>query len=303
MIIVAEEEKIILLIYELLFSGIFWRRIALKLNELGLKTKEGHSWYDARVWYILNNPVYLGYAKWTEKGCETIVKKSNFPAIITQDIWDKKEKILKETRHLNNGKIIKSDVKNEHWLRGKLRCSNCNNTLVINGGSWQCCMYTHKGCNESHSIRIYMAEDIILNRIKNLKIDDIININVEEVRLKNNNEVAIIEDRIKQLKSQKDRVMLAYENSVYNIYEMKIRKLNIENEEELLNEKLIELKEQEDYKEIKNSILKRSANLYDLLIDNDISILDKQIAIDKLIDKIIFDKKNKTFTLYWKGEL
>lgn len=97
--------------------------------------------------------------------------------------------------------------------------------------------------------------------------------------------------------------MFAYENEVYTLQEMKERKNIIESEEKMLNDKLKELKKQEDYQEIKNNILNKSLEVYNILIDKDIAIIDKQIALDKILDKIIYDKKNKQLTFYWKGAL
>lgn len=303
MIINEEESKVILLIYEMLFNCTPWRQIARKLNDLGLKTRDGHSWYDWRIWYILNNVTYLGFTHWTEKNKETIIAKGTFPAIITQEMWDKKEKIVSSTKNFDNGKILKSRVKNEHWLRGKLRCSNCGNTLVINAGSWQCNMYTHRGCNESHSIRLYIMEELILKELNSLTADKIININISEIRIKNDNQLAVLEERLQQLKIKKKKIMTAYENDVYNLEEMKERKSIIEEEIILINDNINTLKKEDNYQEMQKNILKKSDNLYNLLIDEDVSIIDKRKALDLLIDKIVFDKKNKNLTFYWKGDL
>lgn len=298
MVIYEQEANIVKLIFEWFVNGMTVYKIAQKLNEMGVKTHDGRSWYDNRVRYVLQNKTYIGLTHWTEKGKDTIVRQGSFPAIIDTDTWNKVQELLKLNE--NENKKMRTEVKNDHWLRGKIRCSDCNNTLVICGTSWQCGGYTHGECRISHSITIEKMENIFLELIKNLTRDKIININISKIKIQNNDEVAIIEDKLKDLKTQKSRIMTAYETQLYTLEEFKERKLKIEYEEELLSKKLNELKNKEDFKDLQNEVYKNCESMVEVLLDENIPNLDKRIMIDKVIDKIIFDKKNKTFEVYYK---
>lgn len=298
MVIYEQEARIVRLIFEWFINGMTVYKIAQKLNEMGVKTRDGRSWYDNRVRYVLQNKTYIGLTHWTEKGKDTIIRQGTFPAIVDMDTWNKTQELLKLSE--NGNKKMRTEVKKDHWLRGKIRCSDCNNTLVINGTSWQCSGYTHGECMVSHSITIEKMENIFLELIKNLTRDKIININISKIKIQNNDEVAIIEDKLKNLKTQKNRIMTAYETQLYTLGEFKERKLKIEAEEEMLSKKLQELKSKEDFKEIQDEVYKNCESMVEVLLDENIPNLDKRTIVDKVIDKIVFDKKNKTFEVYYK---
>lgn len=292
-----DEATLIRKIFQDFINGKSVLKIAQELNELGLKTAGGAVWYDNRMRFILSNPTYAGYAHWTEKDCKTITKKSNFVPIIDEDTFNKAQELLNHSKKL----YIKEGVKEEHWLRGKLKCSNCGKSLIINHGSYQCCNYTHGACKESHSIRIYKVEELVISYLTNLKIDDIININITNLKLQNNDELTIISETIKQINNKLKRVMLAYENEIYNIDEFKSRKNSLEAEKTNLLQKAKDLKKEQNYKNIQDRIYLKCDNLKNILSDENIPILDKSLMIDEVIDKIVFDKKNRSFTFYFKG--
>ena len=299
MIIIEEESKVVIMIFTLYIDGMTELAIAQHLNELGIKTRDGIPWYDARVKYILNNPTYIGYSHWTKSGEDTIIKKSkDIPPIITQEMWAKKEEIRKARKSISDTPI-KSYVKSEHWLRGKIRCSNCGNTLVLGGGSWQCCMYTHGGCNESHSIRIKMLEDLVLNQLSILNKNQIY-ININNIKAQNNQEDAILIEKIKALEDKKKKIEFGYENDFYSLEEAKEKKKQILLEQTQLEKKLKEINKEKNSKDYQDIIYEKCENLTDMLKDENIPILDKQVAINEVIDRIIFDKKNKTLEFIWK---
>jgi len=303
MVIYEEEAAVVRMIFEKYINGMSLIEIAKYLNDLGIKTRDEIFWYDNRIKYILTNITYLGYTHWTQRNLEeedkeeeTIIAKGTFPAIINQETWDKAQEIIK----LHTRSSTKGQVKNEHWLRGLIRCSNCNNTLVINAGSWQCCNYTHGGCKESHSIRINKMENAILTSLKELTLDKIININLNEIKIQNNNELAIINQKIEQLEKKSQRIMQAYENEIYTLEEFKERKNLIDEELITLKNKIYELSQSEDYNKIKKDIYKKCDSVYNVLIDDNIPVLDKRILIGTIIDKIVYDKKNESIEIYYK---
>lgn len=297
MIICEEEAKIVRMIFEKYINGMSAREIAIYLNNLNISTGGGTNWTDNRVNNVLDNITYTGYVHWTEKGKETIVAKGNFPIIIDNETWTKKEEIRK--LHKNVGRRIQ--VQKEHWLRGKIRCSNCGNVLVINGGSYQCCAYTHGACKISHSIRIYILEDRILEIFKNISKNRILNLNISNMKIENNEEENILKDKINKLIIQKDRIMKAYEEEIYTLEEFKQRKSNIDLEIKKVTSVLEEILNKKDCENLKESIVSKCGEAYNVLKDQNVPIISKQKLIDRIIDKIIFDKNNRTFEVYYKG--
>ena len=171
--------------------------------------------------------------------------------------------------------------------------------LFRSGGSWQCCMYTHGGCNESHSIRIKMLEDLVLNQLSILNKNQIY-ININNIKAQNNQEDAILIEKIKALEDKKKKIEFGYENDFYSLEEAKEKKKQILLEQTQLEKKLKEINKEKNSKDYQDIIYEKCENLTDMLKDENIPILDKQVAINEVIDRIIFDKKNKTLEFIWK---
>ncbi len=271
--------------------------IARKLNDLGLKTRDGCIWDDNRVRYILNNITYNGYSHWTEQGKETTVCKGNFPVIIDDETWNKAQTIIKSKSAIK----INYGTKKEHWLRGKVRCSNCDSYLVINNNSFQCCGYTHGSCKESHSIKIEKLESIVLEYFEHLTPNDIVNININNIRLQNNDELTIAINNLEQINNKIKRIIVAYENEVYTLEEFSERKNILETDKKVLCKKINELKKEPDFRGIQDKLYKKCDNVKNILKDDKVPILDKMFLLNEILEKIVFDKKNMSFTFYFRA--
>jgi DNA invertase Pin-like site-specific DNA recombinase len=106
--IVEEEAKYIRYIFDQYLAGCSFFAIAGKLNAMGIRTKKGNKIENRTVEYILNNPIYKGYVRWTPTGKtlssrvydspDTIIRKSDHPSIIPEDIFDKASRRLTADR-------------------------------------------------------------------------------------------------------------------------------------------------------------------------------------------------------------
>lgn len=117
-------------------------KIANKLNDLGYKTYTGKNWSSHLVLNIIKNEVYVGKIQWRKK----IYKKSDNPEqikevkslprekwisvkgkhepLVSNDVFDKAQKILKKRSHVP----YKTKITNP--LAGIIICSKCGSSMV-----------------------------------------------------------------------------------------------------------------------------------------------------------------------------
>lgn len=277
------------------------------LNDMNIPCVRSNVWSRKVIISILNNPTYIGLNRYKDGGFkrnyndpDIIYTKGNWQPIITQELWDKSQAKLK----LYNEKWFKYKKdyhKQEHWLRGILKCSNCGNSLIHIGTKYphfQCTGYQHGKCKISHHIsdRIIIPE--ILNAIKNTYTQKL-DIYISPEKVYNNNEINLLNNSLKKIEQKKIRIKNAYLNEIDTLEEYKQNKLELQKEEELIKQKLIELnadKQKEVKKEETYSLCKTAYEL--LKEDTDFTIKD-EIA-HQLFDKIIFNKKDNSIEIFYK---
>lgn len=150
---IPSEADIVRLIYEWYTNGVpqedgSVRRIgceliARKLNEMKAPTRKGGEWSLPSVRDILMNPVYIGMVRWNwrqqvKKMVDGKVKKSRprsndciickglHPAIITKEVYDKAQEIMKKNppRPVPNSKTIRNP------LAGLVYCGICGKGMI-----------------------------------------------------------------------------------------------------------------------------------------------------------------------------
>lgn len=97
--------------------------IARRLNERGEYSRRGRNWHRQVIRQLLNNPVYKG--SWSYKGIEIPV-----PALVEEDIWEKAQKKLAESRRMWAGKS-----RSGYLLSGIAVCGDCGcslNGMLVN---------------------------------------------------------------------------------------------------------------------------------------------------------------------------
>jgi site-specific DNA recombinase len=111
--IIEEEAKVVRYIYHLyLDEKMGTEHIHTRLNEEGLRNREGSPWYFSSVLFILSNPAYKGTHR---LGLE-------MPVIIDTATWDKVEQQRHKTRSVRG--------KTRNWLlQGMCVCGICGHTL------------------------------------------------------------------------------------------------------------------------------------------------------------------------------
>lgn len=301
-----DEAEIVKTIFNKFINGESMVKICQYLNDLNIKTKNNNIFNDRTIRWILNNPVYIGKARWTEGGMQrnfdnpnTIIKESNFPPIIDIDVWNKAQDRLKEFKIVYNNKK-KISPKQEHWLRGIMRCDTCGGVMVKAVKSFQCSNYTHGRCKISHCITVKEVEDAILTLLEDTFKNKPINIEINPKSFKNDSEIVILNNQLTQLDQKEERVKLAYENGIDTLEEYKENKTRLLNEKKILQSKIEEVSKDKDVNIVKNKIYKKCESAYKTFKDKEISDFDKSVIAHELFDKIVFVKSEHKLIIYYK---
>lgn len=306
MVINDSEAEIVRLIFEKFANGESQLEITRYLNSLGIKTKYNGKFSDRAISWILHNPVYIGYMRWTKGGMDRdwyktdiISKKADFEPIISHELWDKVQNKLKDMNEIYSKKT-RQFVKHEHWLRGLIRCDSCGNVIVKCNNSFQCTGYTHGKCNVSHYASVKAIESAILNQLENDFKNKPINIEISPTLFTNDSEISILNSQLDSLEQKEKRVKIAYENGIDSLEEYKENKNRLENEKKKVISKIEELSNQNDIKTIREKIFKKCHDAYDILIDKEVSNSDKSLISHQLFEKIIYSKNEQKLLIYYK---
>lgn len=311
LVILPEEAEFVKLIFNKFANHeMGMRQLAIYANNLGIKSKRGNPFENRTVDYILNNPVYIGKLRWTPTGKtrrnfhnpDTIVSEAEHEPIIDMELWEKAQKAIAETKELY-GKNEKSTAQIKTWLKGLVRCGNCGNTLVLNATSYlQCNAYAKGACKVSQSVKITALENLVLEQLKETFKGNLeIKIVPKAQDVSSSNEYDLLQERLEKLKLKEIRIKEAYTDGIDTLSEYKENKNNLSNERKMIIEQLQKIKRiLMEGNEPGQGIIKRMENVYSLLTDDNVSMDIKYKTAHFLINKIVFNKKEKVLKIEYK---
>lgn len=288
--------------------------LAKKLNILGVKTVRGGVWCTTSLWYILNNPLYIGYTRYLEGGISRnfnnpniLIIKGKHNPLITKELWDKAQE--KISQHNNKWfKYKKPSIKHQYWLRGLIKCSNCGNNLILiqrKSGTkkkpfFQCNAYNKKMCSESHSILKEKLESAIINELENIfKTKTNIQIKPsEEVT----NQSYVIKSSLSKCKTRLERIEIAYMDGIDTLEEYKLKKVNIQNEINKLNEELKKIETLEYQNQKKEKVYFLCEYTHKILSDEAVDFKIKEQLANELFEKIVYNKVENTIYITFKEQ-
>ena len=244
--------------------GLGMRKIANYLNENGFRTRKGNLWQPNGIHNVLNNELVIGIirnhktesfdiTRGTKKKIpedEQIVYKDEKLRIISDKMWNKKEKIIKErNKNFKDGHGYSSN----HLLSTLLYCENCGSTYfrtkrrerikkdgsVVGGDyEWSCLAHNHYGnikcpcrypVNEEKIIEFIKKElkqrqqqdtSYLLDLYRKRKLSEIKNINIDKL----SEEKKEINNQIIELRREKNRKIINEET-----YSEQVKELNRRN--------------------------------------------------------------------------
>ncbi|MBS6723706.1 MAG: recombinase family protein [Clostridiales bacterium] len=311
-VIVPEEAKAIRRIFHAYADeNMSMRHIAQELNQLGYKTKRGNKFDGRGIQYILDNPFYKGYVRWDGNTKDRrlasaeggIIRKSSHPAIISEELWDKAhEKRLRD--YVPAGAKVSL---RKHWLSGIVKCPNCGRSLVYhnyfnrNGSRYeyfQCHGYNTGKCTTANGIPGKKLErEVVAALEETLKTNDL-DYELLKNRRKPDDDTGLLEEQLKKLDQKEARIKEAYRNGIDTLEEYKENKSILQREradlEKILKEKTAAA--DIDYSAVILANIRTAVDvLKDVSADND----KKAAAIRAVVEKIIYDKKTDSLSVYY----
>lgn len=306
-----DEAEIIKFIFNEFLNNVSTWAISRKLRAREVKTKKGRYFDTRKITYILRNPVYKGYARWTPnkrvywdfKNEDTIIRKSTHKPIISEETFEKVQNMLdeKEAKSLTRARPKEST---KHWLSGLIKCSECGSSLIYSGSSptrknpnFRCGGYNKGYCKTQNSILLSEAEHLTLNYFNTI-CEDINILYDADISLNNNSksEIEHIKHEVKNLKLRLERAKQGFLNGVLDINEFRIIKTNSEEE---INKKEKAIKELSINKIRYGHLQKQISNVYAILKKPYFPKDEKQHAIRSIVKKIVFNKKQGEFKIYF----
>lgn len=309
--IVPEEAKIVIRIYDSYINGTSILQIAKDLNSLGYKTKRGNNFDNRGVQYIIDNPFYKGYVRWDGNTKERklknvedgIIRKSNHPAIIPEDLWDAAhEKRLRDF----TPKAAKTSLR-KHWLSGIVKCPNCGRSLsyhnTLNKAKtsryeyFQCHGYTKGQCSTANGIPGKKLEQAVIAALEDTLRSNQLDYEVLKRRRPADGDVALLKEQLQRLAQKEARIKEAYRNGVDTLEEYKENKDLLQAERKKLESQLKEKTVIDiDYSPV---ILDHIRTAVDVLKNPEADYDKKASAIRSVVEKIIYDRGSDSLSVYY----
>ncbi len=288
-------------------SGMGFRAIATKYSALGLKTKRGNPMDNRGIEYILRNPVYIGKIRWSVNGRS--VSKRNYndenimiidgkhTPIISAELFEEVQKMIADTKK-QYGKYQRAEQPAQFMLKGLVRCSSCNATLVFinhKSPSMQCHNYARGSCSVSHSITINKANKLVTDALQEalnkrlFYFEDIERLSSAELEEKSINR--LIENENNKLK----RITASYQDGIDTLEEYKQNKQRILENIEKLKASAIKPKPMLNKTEYSNKVY----DVLKVIEDPAQTEATKNKYLRSILSKIVFNKATGTFRLYF----
>lgn len=297
--------QIVKMIFNDFIVGMGLRQIAIKLNDMGIRSKHGNTFENRTVEYILSNPVYIGKLRRNlggvdkhdryHRGKDVVLVDGKHPAIIDSQTFEKASQILVGIK--KSYPVSARTTYTDFMLRGLVRCSSCDSTLTqaVRGKSLQCHKYARGQCRKSHSISLSKINEAVLKTLQMDMDKGELDIAIKETKddsVKDISEILLKKEYIKL-----ERIKLAYENGIDSIDEYRINKIKV-------LERIKELEKQISKPKINKASIqnKFKKNLKDAIVklkSTDLSENEKNEILRSFISQIVFHRDNNTIQIYY----
>lgn len=294
-------------IFELCASGKSFREIAVYCKENGITTPRGKNPDAYAIRYILRNPTYIGKIRWAEEEHEIYRGAKYDPNIdelpdgkheplISRELWDAVQ--VKMSGRDTSVKYVRRDKPIVYMLKGLLRCGDCGATLTRTTKhgkeSLQCYKYTRGQCQVSHSVLMEKANAAVIDAL-----EQVIGTKSFVFAPQKPPEAKIAHEwdkLIAQEQNRLERAKNALLDGAFTSGEYKEVKQSVEKN----ISKLKRAKQKDTPTEInKSDYEKKVVEALSILKSPDVSEEAKNIALRSIIDKIVFNKPDNTFDIYF----
>lgn len=319
--IVPEEAEIVRLIFDKYVNEkMSVYALARYLNSLGLKTSRGKPFEKRSLEYILQNPSYAGRIRWNRTRNETneikdksewIFSQGHHPAIISEELFDAAVRRYESEYKRKNAKP--SEV-TKHWLSGLLKCSCCGRTLSScvrhrkTGGdsySFQCYGYLKGKCAANHYVPEKDIVPAVLGALKEVLKCGTVRYEVKNaVKAEDSHELDTLNGLLQKLALKERRARDAYMDGIDTKEEYRQNKLLLQKERESLEASIAQLSQsrgESSHQEADQTkrILDNIRSVVDILESDSFTMVQKNIALKSIVDKIIFNRDNMHIDIYY----
>lgn len=311
--IIPEEAKMVRYIFEQYLAGTSMFALSRQMNQMGYRTHRGNVFEHRTIQYIINNPAYKGYARWTPGRMRnrdytdpaSIIAKGDWEPIVSEDTWNA------AVSHFHNEKKThyrhkRPETEGIHWLSSMVKCSACGHSLIVgtkykNGAvQFQCGGYNHGQCHDSHAISTNRLIPVLLSELEKIAKHPNVSGCRYTVRreLSISNEldvyVSILTKTRQRLKKAKD----AYLNDIDTLEEYRMNKQSIEREIADLEERIAECQKQQNTPFDRAAFSAKLASAIEVIRDDSRSMEDKRKAFQSICEKIIYNKHENSLELF-----
>lgn len=306
MVIVPEEAEWIKYIFNRFVDGASMLSIAKELNNARVKTHRGNQFENRTIEYILYNPMYIGFARWTPTGKtlsrriydspDTLTVKADVPAIITEELFQQAQEALAKRKKSRKKHSKPVDIQ-KHWLSGMVHCSNCGATLTYSpaNNGFQCYKYAKGICKESHYISAPKLEQAVIEALERQTVTkDFIK---DSTRIAEPEAAIDYSGQLDRLEAMLERAKLAYVEGIDTIDEYSANKTRILAEIDQIKaeeEAAESMREYPTEKEIND-------RLVDIifLLKGDFDKNTKHSAISSIVENVEFSRSTATIRIFF----
>lgn len=289
----------------LLDENMTLRQIAMRLNNMGCRTKHGNVYEVRTVRYILENPFYAGKLRWNYSGRNRVLKPSEdviyaagkWEPLYSAETFERIQMRLREMDEQNAGRGKKKrDVSScRHWLAGTIICSSCGRTLALTGSGrtkgFQCWGYAKGMCPESHFAKITALEQYVISGLENILDSDTLPYSVVHRYASSADQSAELTRMLSRLDERERRAKEAYLNEIDTLEEYKEIKMQITAERNRIRHELDALTE-DDGTENDAQMIENVREVLLVLKDETADFAQKGAALRSVVEKIVFDRKD-----------
>lgn len=308
--IVEEEARYVRLAFDWYLAGASYFAIAGRLNAMGVRSKRGNPIENRTVEYMLNNPTYKGYARWSPSKTvskrifdspDTIIVKSDHEPIISEEIYDKVAEKIKAEKAARSKGDRPAETK-KHYLSGILKCGSCGSTLSYAQATdgFQCIKYAHGVCKPSHYIKAGKIEEAILGKLSEVAMSGSYIENIRTID-ENTEKVDLIQKELGRLEKIMDRVSAAYLNGIDSLEDYGRNKKIVQKEIDRVKESLAEA--QSRVKSVDQVAFRKQVREIMELLTSNASIPTKNSALKTIVEKVVFSRPEGAISIYFYMQL
>lgn len=311
--IVEEEAKMVRYIFEQYIAGTSMFVLSRQMNQMGYRTHRGNVFENRTIQYIINNPVYKGYMRWTPgkkvrrnyNDPDSIISKGNWEPIVSEEVWNAAiDRFNREKRTHYRKK--RPETEGIHWLSSMVKCSSCGRSLVVgvkykNGAvQFQCGGYNHGQCHDSHAISSNRLIPALFKELERIAENPDIEACDYTIRRDTpaSDEADVHKAMLDKARQRLQKAKDAYLNEIDTLEEYRENKKNIEKEISILEERIAEIQSRQETPFNQAAFSAKIKSALEVLQDDSRSMEDKRSAFKSIAEKVIYHKHKNSLELF-----